>query len=258
MRAASIGCLLASTVLVACAVETPTAAPASAALGAPSLPPGARTLVTMPDGRIVVLRTLSGAPLGGDGPTQLALGLVRGEQVTPLELPSPAVHAARWGDAAVILGADGSLWRMGVDGGPVLVAREVVTEPAISDDGAVLAYVARDGSLAYALRVIDAAGTRTIARDVPSAGALRFSPDARALVFVGRSRGGVAGLHAISLDAPTDAPSAPRCLTNCDLVTGQPWGMRFVPPPAGAAAMRFIGDDVAYEQVRVAFRGGAL
>lgn len=150
------------------------------------------------------------------------------------------------------------MWRMGVDGASVLVAREVVTEPAISDDGQALAYVAHDGSLAYALRVIDARGTRTIARDVPSAGALRFSPDGRALVFVGRSPGGVAGLHAISVDAAAGVTTAPRCLTNCELVTGRPWGARFVPPPAGAAALRFDGDEVAYEQVRVAFRGGAL
>lgn len=258
VRTVRLSALLLAGALASCAVEAPVAAPSGVTLVAPSVPSGMRTLVTMPGAALVVLRVVSEAPLGGDGPAQLALGLARGTEIAPLELSSPAVSAVAWGDAAAVLGADGSLSRVGREGRPVLVAREVVTEPGVSDDGRLLAYVARDGDLAYALRVIEAGHTRTIARDVPSAGALRFSPDGRTLVFVGRSPGGVAGLHAIAIGAPAGIGTTPRCLTNCELVTGRPWGTRFVALPAGAAALRFDGDDVLYDQVRVAYRGGAL
>lgn len=246
------GCVLALA-LVACAAEAPVALPASASLGARALPAGARVLVALAGADLVLLGARSDVPVGGDGPTLLSLGLSRGAQLTPLALPSPAIGALAWGDAAAVLSADGTLRRLGGDGARSLVARAVVDVPAVSDDGRLLAYVTHDGALAYAVRLIDAQGTRTLAHDVPSAGALRFSPDARTLVLVGRSAGGVAGLHA--LDASQE--NAPRCLTNCDLVTGQPWGARFVPLPAGAAALRFDADDVLYDSVRVAYRGGA-
>jgi hypothetical protein len=244
--------------LAACAADVPPTGAARVPLEAPALPSGARRLVALPGAELVALRTLFEAPEGAGDPTQLALGVVRGGQVTPLELPSPALGAVAWGDVAAVLSVDGTLRRVGADALPVLVARDVVTEPAVSDDGRVLAYVAHDGSLGYALRVLEAGRTRTIARDVPHAGALRFSPDVRTLVFIGASRGGVMGLHSLAVDAPPDGSVLPRCLTNCELVTGQPWGARFVPLPAGARALRFEGDDVLYDQVRVAFRGGAL
>jgi hypothetical protein len=239
--------------LVACAAEVP-AAPTSARLAPSPLPNGARTLVVMGAAELVALTAVE-APPGGDGPTQLTLALVRGDHVAPLALPSPAIYAAAWARDAVVLSADGTLRRLGADGSVTLVARDLVTEPALSAHGLVLAYVAHDGDLAYALRVIEAGQTRTIARDVPSAGALRFAPDARALVFVGRSTGGVAGLHTISLETSEDAT---RCLTNCTLITGQPWGEEFVPLPAGTDALHFDGDEVFYEGVRVRFRSATV
>lgn len=257
-RSVCVLCVVALCCVAACAVETPAAAPVRASLDAPALPSGTRRLVSLPGAELVVLRTLSETPQGGDGPTQLALGLVRRGQIAPLELPSPAIYATAWADVAAVLSADGTLRRLGADGVPVLVARDVVTEPAVSDDGRALAYVVHDALVAYALRVIEAGRTRTLARDVPAAGALRFSPDARTLVFIGASAGGVSGLHAIELAASADGTSPPRCLTNCELVTGRPWGGRFVPLPVDVAALRFDGDDLVYDQVRVAFRGGAL
>jgi len=240
--------------LVACVVDAPAASSGSAASSALASPTELRSLVALRGARLVVVRVLAQAPVGGDGPTQLALGLARGTAITPLALPSPATHAVAWGDDAAVLSADGTLRRVTESGAAVLVAREVVTEPAVSDDGRLLAYVAHDGALDYAIRMVDAQRTHDVARGVPSAGVLRFSPDARVLLFVGRSAGGVAGLHAIAL--ASDA-IAPRCLTNCDLVTGQPWGARFVPLPAGAAALRFVGDEVHYDDVRVELHRGA-
>lgn len=249
---ATIGLLVAT--LSACAADAPRTTSTAAQLAPTVLPSGARSLFAMGATELVVLRSLE-APPGGDGPTRLTLALARAGQSVPVELPSPAIYAAPWGDDAVVLSADGTLRRLRANGALVLVARDVVDDPALSDDGRKLAYVAHDGDLAYALRVIEVGHTRTIARDVPSAGALRFSPDARALVFVGRSAGGVAGLHTISLE-PAD--EATRCLTNCALVTGQPWGNNFVPLPAGAIALHFDGDEVFYAQVRVRYRFGAV
>lgn len=256
LRASAALVFLAAS-LVACVVESPPASTGGAASSALAPSTELRSLVALRDARLVVVRVLAQAPEGSDGPTQLALGLARGTAITPLALPSPATHALAWGDDAAVLSADGTLRRVTASGAAVLVARDVVTEPAVSDDGRVLAYVAHDGDLDYAIRVIDAQGTHDVARGVPSAGVLRFSPDARVLVFVGRSAGGVAGLHFIAL-ASDDAANAPRCLTNCDLVTGQPWGAGFVPLPAGAAALRFVGDEVHYDDVRVDLRRGAL
>lgn len=242
--------------LVACVVDASPAPNSGAATTALARPRDLRSLVALRGAQLVVVRVLAQAPEGGDGPTRLALGLARGTEVTPLALPSPATHAVAWGDDAAVLSADETLRRVTASGAAVLVARDVVTEPAVSDDGRLLAYVAHDGELDYAIRIVDAQGTRDVARGVPSAGVLRFSPDARVLVFVGRSAGGVAGLHEIVLATASEA-IAPRCLTNCDLVTGQPWGARFVPLPVGAAALRFVGNEVRYDDVRVDLHRGA-
>jgi len=251
--------------LVACVVDAPGARTGGAASSALDSPPELRSLVALRGAQLVVIRVLAQAPEGGDGATQLALGLARGSEVTSLALPSPATHAVAWGDDAAVLSADGTLRHVTASGAAVLVARDVVTEPAVSDEGRLLAYVAHDGELDYAIRIVDAQRTHDVARGVPSAGVLRFSPDARVLLFVGRSAGGVAGLHAITLmsgDGTTPASGtdtiAPRCLTNCDLVTGQPWGARFVPLPSAAAALRFVGDEVHYDDVRIDLHGGAL
>ncbi len=108
--------------------------------------------------------------------------------------------------------------------------------------------------------------THTIARDLPAAGALRFAPDARQLVYVGRSPGGVAGLHVVALPSPRAQDSnpshppqgaIPRCLTNCILTTGALDESAFLPLPAGPADLAFDGDVVRYGVVRVAYRGAA-
>ena len=250
--------------LSGCAVDAPAAQPARAASVAAPLPAGARVLAVLGDAPLVALRTIEEAPPGGDGPSTLALALVRSGQARPLALPSPAIDVVAWGEAAAVRSVDGTLRRVTGDGRAVLVARDVVDRPAVEDAGRALGVVVRDGAESFALHRLEGGRTVTLARDLPAAGALRFSPDGRHLVYVGRSPGGVAGLHVVSvpvLEARDSNPThpvqqaIPRCLTNCTLVTGALAENGFLALPAGPAELRFEGDFVGYRGVRVAYRG---
>jgi hypothetical protein len=250
--------------LAGCAADAPAAQPSRAASVAAALPAGARELVALGDAQLVALRTIDEAPPGGDGPSTLALAIVQAAQVKPLALPSTAIDAVAWGDAAAVRSVDGTLRRVTADGRTVLVARDVVDRPAVDEAGRALAVVVRDGAQSFALHRIEGGRTVTLARDLPAAGALRFSPDGRYLVYVGRSPGGVAGLHVVAVPAVEARDSNPaqpaeqgisRCLTNCTLVTGALAENAFLALPAGPADLRFEGEFVRYGEVRVAYRG---
>jgi hypothetical protein len=90
------------------------------------------------------------------------------------------------------------------------------------------------------VHVLDADGAdRVLTTGLASAGLLAPQPDGT-IFFVGARNGGVAGLWSISAGKT-------RCLTNCDLRTGQPWGDRFVPPPGDTAAISVAGQRVEWD-----------
>jgi hypothetical protein len=250
--------------LAGCAAEGPATRSSRAASSEASLPPGARILTALRGAQLVALRTIDEAPQGGDGPSTLDLAVVRHDRVVPVALPSPAIDAVAWGDGAAVRSADGTLRRVTAEGRAVLVAREVVDRPAVDATGTRLAVVVRDGTLSVALHLLEGGRTFTLARDLPAAGALRFSPDAGHLVYVGRSPGGVAGLHVVAVPAERGVDSnptlpaqdaIPRCLTNCTIITGTLAENPFLPLPAGASALRFEGDVLVYGGTRTVYRG---
>lgn len=130
----------------------------------------------------------------------------------------------RWRDGAALIDPARRLYQVWPDGQRRMLAPEVL---ALGTDGSRLAFAeARD--LGVALRVHDGERATTLAEGLSSAAMLRVEPER--VLFVGARPGGVAGVWVADADGA-------RCVTNCDLRTGQPWGDRFVPPPSDPAAL---------------------
>ena len=197
------------------------------------------------DARLVRDRVVWTAPAGGDGAPAYTLAW---EQPDGSRVPAdigPVVHAVVWRGAIAYVDPRRRLWREG-DSAPL--AQGVVDAPAVSPDGAWLAYVvpveSQDGTHAEVhLRGADA--DRVLDRSLYTFGALRFSVDGEALFGVGSDNGGVAGLHVIDIRT-----GARRCLSNCALRVGQPWGDAFLPPPGSTSELRFEGDEVVFDTPR--------
>jgi len=169
-----------------------------------------------------------------------AAPLLRYELVAGLasrQLP-PALFAALSGDTAVVWLPDHRLARFGLDGAPRLIARSVSSPPWVGEDRVVFAPEVGD---TVELRLLRQGVETTLARGLASAGMFRLGPDARGVFFVGAQNGGVAGLWFARVDR-----DEARCLTNCELRTGSPWGDAFVPPPGSAESLEFDGDSVRY------------
>jgi len=156
------------------------------------------------------------------------------------QLP-PALFAALSGETAVVWLPDHRLARFGIEGAPRLIARSVSSPPWVGVDRIVYASEVGD---TVELRALAQGAETTLARGLASAGMYRLGPDAQGLFFVGAKNGGVAGLWFARFDA-----DEARCLTNCELRTGQPWGDAFVPPPGSAESLEFDGDDVRYVEM---------
>ncbi len=206
--------------------------------------------------RLVYDRKVWAAPPGGDGAPVYTLAWEHPDgRRTPAGV-GPVVHATLWRGAIVYVDPRSRLWLEGQD---QPLALGVVDAPAVSPDDAKLAYVvvaeSSEGTRAE-VHVRSAHADRLVDRSLLSFGALRFSPDGSVLLGVGSVDSGVAGLHAIDLRA-----GARRCLSNCDLRVGQPWGDAFLPPPGSAAELRFEGDEVLFDTVagraRLRWRGEA-
>lgn len=146
-------------------------------------------------------------PLDGPAPVIVTLA-ANGRERT---LPGTFAGAIGWNGGAAVLGLDRVLHRSTLDGDEIL-ARDVVAVPAVSMDGAHLAYVVSTDGLQGELHVVDALGDRVIARELGTAAQLTFFPDARWLAFVGAALSGRAGVWIADARGGIDA----RCLTNCD------------------------------------------
>jgi len=218
--------LLCSSIAGGCDAEGP-------ARGAPALLDA--------DAELVVTRSISHVPPGGDGPPRLELALrLPDGRLRPLPFDGNAVGGVLFRGEAHVLDASRRLHRVAPDGSAELFAEGVPTDPAVSPDGRLLAWVEVHGHLGT-IQVDDGLSRRAVAEGLASAGALRFDPTGSQLFFVGGRPGGVAGLHMTDTEG-----GGSRCLTNCTLETGAPWGDGYLPPPGGAEALEIGGATVAW------------
>ncbi len=191
------------------------------------------------------------------------LTLVRGERPTPLPDTDvrPAVPMAVLRDdgaallphTEVVEGAllDGAvawvdlLGTLVIDDGAQArsIDDDVIGELAVDPSGQKLAYAKRPGDDAGVwLHVSGEARPRRLTVGLAVADRPLFV-DAEHLVVVGAAPGGVAGVWVVG-HAGVDPQ--PRPITNAELRAGQPFGSRFVPPPAYHESMRLDGDDLVY------------
>jgi hypothetical protein len=198
---------------------------------------------------VTAAATLVVTPVEADVPPQSgALPLVAavwrdGERDVPVAAPGPAVAAVEWDGAAAVVLADGTIQRVEREGASRRLGRDVVGTPAVSRDGTALVWVERraDGSELRVLRRGEP--VRVVAAGLASAGAPWITPDGATIVFIGAGPGGVAGLQAVGAARPGGPV---RCLTNCDLVVGEPWGDRLVPSPRSPSDLVLDGDTLSW------------
>jgi len=191
---------------------------------------------------LIVVRTLSTPPAGGDGPARVEIGW-RGPDgaVQPVRLARPATAFLAWGQAAVAVDDERTLWLARDEAPPERIGRDATGALTTSSDATLLAWVTQPTVLGE-IRVREASGAeRTIARELQSAGSLRFSPDGASVLFRGARLGGVAGLFVADV-----GDARVRCLSNCELRAGRPWGDRFVAGPGSADELVFDGDRVSW------------
>ncbi len=191
---------------------------------------------SLENAEIDVATEQSELPGGNDAPPRLALTL-RAAGTSRL-LEQRAIAHARSSAGVAVVDAQRRLVLIAGDGARRILA-EAAGAPPVQGVRGELFYVAlRD--LAAELRVLEPDGSeRVIASGLASAGMLVPEADG-SVFFVGARNGGVAGLWS------TRGGTA-RCLTNCDLTAGEPWGDRFVPPPGDAAALAVRGDRVEWQ-----------
>jgi hypothetical protein len=124
------------------------------------------------------------------------------------------------------------------DGTKSVLARQVDGLPARGEDDT-LVYTTRYGEIVEICRLTALGSIRRLASFRGSATQLAPQRDGT-VIFVGAVVGGVSGVWI------ADASGA-RCLTNCDLRAGQPWGDGYRAPPGDAATVRVTGVRVEWQ-----------
>ncbi len=155
----------------------------------------------------------------GDQLPRVRVGFRDGEGDVAVLDRQAVAYVARWRDGAALIDQERRLYQVWPGGRRRMLAADV---SALATDGERLAFVVRR-DLHAELRIHDGSQARPLASDLASIGVLRVEPER--VLFVGARAGGVAGVWV------ADASGA-RCVTNCDLRTGQPWLDRFEPPPS--------------------------
>ncbi len=202
------------------------------ALAACAQPPGPRD-GAQPEGaagqtEVVVIAEENVVPAGGDGGPRLSLAFrTGGGRLQPIA--EKALAFAPFRDGVALIALDQRLVLVSPDGSRSVLARRAGAAPRQGARGE-LWYVARYERQSE-VHVLEASGRdRIVASGLASAGLLAPQPDGRLLMVAADARG-VAGLWVVEA-------SGARCLTNCELVAGEPWAERFMPLPERAEGMR--------------------
>lgn len=189
------------------------------------------------DEDVEVKRELDELPGGTDTPPRFALAL-RATDGTRMPLEARALAHVTFNSGVAVVDSERRLLIVSSDGARRVLAEQAGAPPARGSRGE-LVYVAQKDTGAE-VHVLEAGSSdRVVASGIASAGLLAPQPDG-SILFVGARNGGVAGLWIISAGTS-------RCLTNCELETGEPWGDRFVPPPGDTAAIKVEGTRVQWE-----------
>ncbi len=214
-----------------------------ALLAACTPPPGGASSPVTAQESVVVRETVAEIPESGDGPDTVLLARVDPEgAVHPIE--GPAFDGVAFQGGALVMRTDRTL-EMVRDGAPTsVVDRELVFAPVASSDGEHAAWAAERTLGEQVLVVVDREGGRAeAAQGLASIGALSFDLSthgpSRRIAFVGATQGGIAGLWVTRADGSTA-----RCLTNCALRAGQPFGADHVPLPD--ELVQFDGDAITF------------
>jgi hypothetical protein len=188
------------------------------------------------DENVEVNREQAELPGGTDTPPRFSLAL-RDTNGARIPLESRALSHVTFSGGVAVLDSQRRLLVVSADGARRVLAEQAGAPPARGTKGE-LFYVVQEDAGAE-VRVLTGGVDRVLASGLASAGLLAPQADGTVL-FVGAANGGVAGLWRIDVVGS-------RCLTNCDLRTGEPWGDRFVPPPGEAAAIEIIGTRVEWQ-----------
>lgn len=187
--------------------------------------------------RLVEIGPRSTGPDGSDAvPTcQVAFRMADGTQ-KPVDRDAIA-FVPRFRDGAALIDPRRRLYEVTPDGMRRMLVADASGSLTASPEGDRIAYVVVRDVLGE-LRVHDGETEQTLAGGLASIGVLRFVGDR--VLFVGGRPGGVAGIW---IAAPG---AAPRCVTNCALRTGTPWGDAHVPPPSDPSTFALAGDTLSW------------
>jgi hypothetical protein len=196
--------------------------------------PTSSSLEEPPSPRLVVLRGAAEPPMASDAIPSFEVGFEGAGSNRALDRRAIA-FVPRWRRGAAIIDPERRLYEVLPNGARRMLVANTGAELAL--DGDRLVYAVETGRGAE-VRTHDGTTERTLASGLSSAGL--FRAENGMLAFVAARPGGIAGVWIASLDG--DA----RCMTNCDLRTGERWTERFVALPASADAWSFAGGRVGW------------
>jgi len=186
--------------------------------------------------RLVVVRPPV-QPTGPDAAPRVRLAR-RESDGSLVELPEEFLDALEFRRGAVVVTLQRALLLVHPDGSSSLLAREADGLPARASDGSI-AYPARFGDVVE-VHWLTVGGENQRLTSFHGI-ATRVAPKQdRTVVFIGAVPGGVVGVWV------ADASGA-RCVTNCGLRTGQPWGDAYVSPPPDTSRVDFDGQRVRWQ-----------
>lgn len=186
---------------------------------------------------IVASSTSRRAPEGSDMKPEVVLAR-RAADGSRAPIVGRFLAAVRFRDGQAAVTLEHELWLIRGNGSRSLLARRLDGLPARAGDGS-LVYAARHGEVVELVWLTPAGDQRRLAAFRGSATRLAPQPD-RTLLFVGAGWGGVSGVWVAG-------PSGARCLTNCELRVGSPWGDRYRALPGNERTLRTLGDRVEWQ-----------
>lgn len=195
-------------------------------------PAGVNTVGADEPGEVVVIELEVAAPEGSDAEPRVQLAR-RGSDGALSPLPGEYLSALDFRSGVAAVTASRELHIVRDEGSQSVLARQVDGLPTRASDGS-LVYAARFGQTVEIHWLTTQGEDHRLASFRGSATRLAPQGD-QTVAFVGSVNGGVAGLWIAD-------PRGARCITNCELRTGQPWGDAYRPPPGEASTIR-LGDS---------------